>query len=177
MVGGDWRLAVRGWWRLAAVGGGWRLVIGGGWQWVVVGGWSPLAVGLGLVVPGGRSLRAMLRGKKKLSSFRTALEGTREISWNQGSELSGATIVPQGDAVADVPLPLIPGERVAAGRGFLALPPAFTVLRAARGSWWSCGVPRWPPPRVWCACYCWPHSATHRSFGDHRAMEGAGCWS
>ena len=29
-------------------------------------------------------------------------EGTREISWNQGSKLSNATIVPHGDVVADL---------------------------------------------------------------------------
>jgi hypothetical protein len=42
-------------------------------------------------------------------------EGTREISRNQGSELSNATIVPQGDVVADITrradkLILIPGN-------------------------------------------------------------------
>ena len=44
-------------------------------------------------------------------------EGTREISQNQGSELSDAEIVPQGDVVADMTrseekLNLIPGYAV-----------------------------------------------------------------
>ena len=87
---GGWRLAVGNWW-LVAVGGGWRrlvvgdwwLVVGGGWQWLAVGGWLPLAVGGGwwlavavggwrLVVGGplGRSLRAVLSKKKKISSLK-----------------------------------------------------------------------------------------------------------
>ena len=46
-------------------------------------------------------------------------EGTREIFQNQGSELSDATIVPQGDVVADMArsedkLNLIPGNAVGA---------------------------------------------------------------
>ena len=44
-------------------------------------------------------------------------EGYREISWTPGSELSNATIVPQGDAAADIThredkLILIPGNAV-----------------------------------------------------------------
>ena len=70
---GGWRLAV-GDWRLVAVGGGWRpnpgglgLVVGRCWR-LAVGSWWRLAVGGGqwLVIDGplGRSLRAVLNGKK-----------------------------------------------------------------------------------------------------------------
>ena len=71
MVGGSWRLAVGGGWRLAvgnwrlAAVGGWRLVVGGWWRLAVDGSWR-LAVG----GPLGRSLRAVLSKKKKISSLK-----------------------------------------------------------------------------------------------------------
>ena len=37
-----------------------------------------------------------------MASWRSPLESTEEISRNQGSELSNATIVPQGDVVAEM---------------------------------------------------------------------------
>ena len=65
-VGSGWQLAVGRRWRLAAVGG-WRLVVGGWWRLAVDGSWR-LAVG----GPLGRSLRAVLSKKKKISSLKDA---------------------------------------------------------------------------------------------------------
>ena len=80
VVGGGWWLAVGGWrwlavvgsWRLVAAGGWWRLVAGGWWR-LVVGSWWRLAVDgswrLAVGGPLGRSLRAVLSKKKKISSL------------------------------------------------------------------------------------------------------------
>ena len=65
-VGSGWQLAVGRRWRLAAVGG-WRLVVGGWWRLAVDGSWR-LAVG----GPLGRSLRAVLSKKQKISSLKDA---------------------------------------------------------------------------------------------------------
>ena len=71
MIGGDWWLAVGGWWGLVAVGDGWWLAIDwwlvgvGGWRLVAVGGWWRLAVGGWRSLGAVRSLRAVLRKKKK----------------------------------------------------------------------------------------------------------------
>ena len=77
VVGGGWWLAIGGWWRLAVVGS-WWLVAAGGWRRLVVGGWWRLAVDgswrLAVGGPLGRSLRAVLKQKKKKSgSLKTAL--------------------------------------------------------------------------------------------------------
>ena len=84
VVGGGWWLAVGGWRRLAVVGswrlvaaGGWRRLVAGGWWWLVVGGWWRLAVDgswrLAVGGPLGRSLRAVLSKKKKISSLKEPL--------------------------------------------------------------------------------------------------------
>ena len=81
VVGGGWWLAVGGWRRLAVVGswrlvsaGGWRRLVAGGWWRLVVGGWWRLAVDgswrLAVGGPLGRSLRAVLSKKKKISSLK-----------------------------------------------------------------------------------------------------------
>ena len=89
VVGGGWWLAVGGWRRLAVVGswrlvaaGGWRRLVAGGWWRLVVGGWWRLVVGgwwrlavdgswrLAVGGPLGRSLRAVLSKKKKISSLK-----------------------------------------------------------------------------------------------------------
>ena len=62
---GGWQLATGGWWRLVVVGGGWWLAVGGWRRLAVVGSWR-LAVG----GPLGRSLRALLSKKKKISSVK-----------------------------------------------------------------------------------------------------------
>ena len=63
MVDGSWRLAVGGW--QLATGGWWRLVVGGWWRLAVDGSWWLVVGG-----PSGRSLRAVLSKKKKISSLK-----------------------------------------------------------------------------------------------------------
>ena len=62
---GSWRLVAAGGWRRLVAGGWWRLAVGGWWRLAVDGSWR-LAVG----GPLGRSLRAVLSKKKKISSLK-----------------------------------------------------------------------------------------------------------
>ena len=62
---GSWRLVAAGGWRRLVADGWWRLVVGGWWRLAVDGSWR-LAVG----GPLGRSLRAVLGKKKKISSLK-----------------------------------------------------------------------------------------------------------